>query len=107
MYVEVPIGDGQAFLVASDDDTGVVRARRGGKEAVEAAAESFEESLSKVGHIAELVVQQFALLNGGPDHVRAEFGISLGAEAGMVVAKGKAEAHFVLELEWNRSAPKN
>ena len=45
---------------------------------------------------------RFAAATRGPDRVRAEFGIKLSAETGMVVVKGTADAHFVLELEWTR-----
>ena len=103
MNVEIPLSRGRAFLVEGDMEAGVVRAGRG-KDAVRAGAESFEESLAKVAQISELIVQRFAAVERGPDRVRAEFGIKLSAETGMVVVKGTADAHFVLELEWSRDA---
>ncbi|MEV3985356.1 CU044_2847 family protein [Nonomuraea sp. NPDC049758] len=102
LYLEVPLSDGRAFLVESDTGQGVVRAGRG-RDAVQASVETFEESLARVGQISEMIVQRFTALEGGPDHVRAEFGIKFSAETGMVVVKGTADAHFVLELEWSRS----
>ncbi len=103
MYVKVPLSSGEAFLVQTEADGGVVRAGRG-RDAIAASAETFEQSLAKVGQIAEMIVRKFAVMRGGPDRVRAEFGISLSAESGMVVVKGKADAHFVLELEWTAAA---
>ncbi|WP_406446397.1 hypothetical protein OHB14_45120 [Streptomyces sp. NBC_01613] len=103
MYLEVPLSDGQAFLVQSDSGPGVVRAGRG-RDAVQASVETFQESLARVGQIAEMIVQRFADVEDGPGRVRAEFGIKFSAETGMVVVKGTADAHFVLELEWSRSA---
>ncbi len=102
MYIEVPLSDGKAFLVQNDDDSGVVRAGRA-RDAVQTSAETFEDSLARVGQISEMIVQRFTSVEGGPHRVRAEFGIKLSAEAGMVVVKGTADAHFVLELEWSRS----
>ncbi|WP_051450301.1 CU044_2847 family protein [Actinospica robiniae] len=101
MNVEVPLSQGRAFLVEGDVEAGVVRAGRG-RDAIAAGAESFQESLAKVGQIAEMIVQRFAAATRGPDRIRAEFGIKLSAETGMVVVKGTADAHFVLELEWTR-----
>jgi len=99
--VEVPLSQGSAFLVEGDVEAGVVRAGRG-RDAIAAGAETFQDSLAKVGQIAEMIVQRFATATRGPDRVRAEFGIKLSAETGMVVVKGTADAHFVLELEWTR-----
>lgn len=103
LYVEVPLSDGRAFLVQSENDAGVVRAGRG-RDAIQTSTETFQESLVRVGQIADMIVQRFAAVDGGPQRVRAEFGIKLSAETGMVVVKGTADAHFVLELEWSRSA---
>jgi hypothetical protein len=36
------------------------------------------------------------------DEVRVEFGVILGAEAGAVIAKGSAEAHFAVTLAWKK-----
>lgn len=35
-----------------------------------------------------------------PDEVSVEFGIVLGAETGVVVAKGTTEVHFTVTLTW-------
>lgn len=102
MYISVPLENGEAFLVeAEPDGPGVVRAGRG-DGLVASSAETFEQSLSRIRQIADSIVARFARTDGGPDRIRAEFGVNVSAEAGMVVAKGTGKAHFVLELEWNR-----
>lgn len=40
-----------------------------------------------------------------PDEVTVEFGIKLGAETGIVVAKGSTEVHFTVTLCWKRPDP--
>jgi Trypsin-co-occurring domain 1 len=35
-----------------------------------------------------------------PDEVTVEFGLVLGAESGVVVAKGHGEVHFTVTLAW-------
>ncbi|MFC4536980.1 CU044_2847 family protein [Sphaerisporangium dianthi] len=44
------------------------------------------------------------LKDSGPDTVAVEFGIKLGGETGVILAKGTAEVTFKVNLEWRRSA---
>ena len=37
-----------------------------------------------------------------PDEASVEFGLTLGAETGVVVAKGTSEMHFAVTLSWKR-----
>lgn len=98
----MPLENGEAFLVEAETDVdGVVRAGRG-EGLVASSAETFEQSLARVRLIAETIVKRFETVGGGPDRIRAEFGVKVSAEAGLVVAKGTGSAHFVLELEWSR-----
>lgn len=102
MYVSVPLEDGQEFLVEGGTaGEGVVRATRAG-EAVKSSAQTFESSLTVVRHVAEVIVDKLSDLAAVPEHIRAEFGISLSAESGVVILKGTGEAHFIIELEWSR-----
>jgi hypothetical protein len=101
VFVEVPFENGDSFLVESDIDGGVVRATRG-ENLVKASTQTFEQSLDQIRHLTTTIVAKLSGLPSGPDHLRAEFGICLGAEAGMAVVKGTGEAHFVLELVWDR-----
>jgi Trypsin-co-occurring domain 1 len=78
-----------------------VRATRA-DDAIRSSAETFEGSLTQVRHVAQVIVAKLSGFPAAPDHIRAEFGISLGLESGMVVVKGTADAHFVIELEWSR-----
>jgi hypothetical protein len=40
-----------------------------------------------------------------PDEVVVEFGLTLGAETGVVVAKGSSEVHFTVSLTWRPPEP--
>lgn len=102
MQVRVPLENGDGFLIEVDSvGDGVVRAARG-DGAVRSSAETFESSITRVRHIAEVIIDKLSGLPASPDNIRAEFGVCLTAEAGIAVAKGSAEAHFVIELEWCR-----
>jgi hypothetical protein len=101
MYVRVPLESGEGFLVETGSaGDGVVRATRV-DGAIKSSAETFEASLASVRRVAEVIVDKLSALSTAPDRIRAEFGISLEAESGMVIVKGAAEAHFVIELEWS------
>ena len=46
-----------------------------------------------------------ARLNAGevsPDEIRVELGLKVGGETGLIVAKGQAEASFVVTMTWRR-----
>ncbi|MBV9381102.1 MAG: hypothetical protein JOY82_10095 [Streptosporangiaceae bacterium] len=101
MYAKVPLESGGEFLIQTEvAGDGVVRATRA-DETVKSSAETFETSLNCVRSVAEAIIGKLSGFPTAPDHIRAEFGISLGAQAAVVVVKGTAEAHFVIELEWS------
>ena len=101
VQVRVPLENGDGFFIEVDRaGDGVVRATRV-DGAVRSSAETFESSMTQVRHIAEVIIDKLSSLPVAPDNIRAEFGVCLTAEAGIAVAKGSAEAHFVIELEWS------
>lgn len=101
MQVRVPLEDGDGFLIETEViGDGVVRATRA-DGAVKSSAETFEDSITHVRHIAEVIIDQLSGLPAAPDNIRAEFGVCLRAEAGIAIAKGTAEAHFIIELQWS------
>jgi hypothetical protein len=38
----------------------------------------------------------------GPDEAEVEFGLKIGGETGVVIAKGTAEVNFVIRMSWKR-----
>lgn len=103
MYLSVPFDDGEAFIVEVSDEqgSGVIRAGRG-EGLIETSADTFESGMARVQRVAATMLARLADLPRSPDHVRAEFGLRVTAEAGLVVAKGSGDAHIKLELEWSR-----
>jgi Trypsin-co-occurring domain 1 len=101
MQVRVPLENGDGFFIETEvPGDGVVRATRA-DGAVKSSAETFESSIVRVRHIAEVIVDKLSDLPVTPASIRAEFGVCLTAEAGIGIAKGTGEAHFVIELEWS------
>lgn len=80
----------------------MIRATRG-DTLFETSADTFESGMARIQRVAETMLARLTDLPRRPDHVRAEFGLRVTAEAGLVVAKGSGDAHIKLELEWNRA----
>jgi hypothetical protein len=92
---------GPPLLVeVADDDYGLERIARddGG---IIPAAEKLEEALGRALPTLRSVVRSVRALS--PDEAKIEFGITLTAEAGVVVAKTAVEGHFTVTLSWARS----
>jgi hypothetical protein len=99
--VEVPIEAGGRLLVqASEEDLphGLELAARSPGEILTRAAQPLGQALDELRPAVETVRRRLSDL--APDEVTVEFGIVLGAETGVVVAKGTTEVHFTVTLTW-------
>lgn len=100
--LKVPVEDGWLVVEVDDADVpapadGLALASRGGK-IVATAAVSLEEALDRFQPTVKAVVER--LRGVGPDEVTVEFGIKLGGETGVMLAKGTAEVNFKVSLSW-------
>ena len=104
--VRVPLEHGQ-YIVAEVDKLDIP-----GGDVVLAGAEpgrTLAEVQAKFGAsvrsirpaITELIG---ALKDSGPDSINIEFGIKIGGETGVIVAKGTAEVNFTVSMAWKRPA---
>ncbi|MFD7383881.1 MULTISPECIES: CU044_2847 family protein [Streptomyces] len=103
--VEVPLGDGSdesmRVQIREVDET-LVRVGRGGRSVVR-AERSFAQMLDSVRPVAESFVGRFRGLANAPDEITLEFGVSLSAEADVVIASTATAANFSVTLTWNRN----
>jgi NTP-dependent ternary system trypsin peptidase co-occuring protein len=84
----------------SENDYGVQRvARRDG--GIVQATQKLEDALGQAMPTLRSVVRSVQSL--APDEAEIEFGLTLTAEAGAVVAKTAVEGHFTVTLSWTRS----
>lgn len=95
---EMVLDDGQVVLleVTGDGPAGVQRVSRGG--GVAGAAETLQQALARVRPALGAVLEGARDLPRQPGSVTVEFGITLSAEAGVVVARGSTEAHFTVTM---------
>ncbi|MGW7197655.1 CU044_2847 family protein [Streptomyces chryseus] len=103
--VEVPLGDGSDESVRvqiREVDETLVRVGRGGRS-IARAERSFGQMLDTVRPVAESFVGRFQGLANAPDEITLEFGVSLSAEADVVIASTATAANFSVSLTWNRS----
>lgn len=79
---------------------GVAARGKGKEELVEKASQSLEDALDHIRPAAQLIVDK--LRDVSPQEIEVEFGVRLEAEAGVVITKTKAEAHFKIVLKWKK-----
>ncbi|MGW5877243.1 CU044_2847 family protein [Nocardiopsis terrae] len=100
--VEVPLDDGGAETVLVQIvgvDESLVRVGRGDRSLAR-AKRSFGQMLDTVRPVAENFVGRFKDMADAPDEIALEFGISLSAEADVVIASTTTEANFSVSLKW-------
>ncbi|MEV4472022.1 CU044_2847 family protein [Nonomuraea salmonea] len=99
--VEVPVGDDVVRVQVREVDEALVRVGRG-DGAVQRAGRSLGRMLDTVRPVADSFVTRFQRLENPPDEMVLEFGVSLSAEADVVIASTATEANFSVSLTWRR-----
>jgi hypothetical protein len=106
--VEYPMDEGGVLLVAAaavdSASEGLGLASSTDEKAVK-ASETLESALAHVTPALKSVAAKLRDLS--PDELTVEFGLTLTAETGVVVAKGSAEVHFTVTLAWSKDSDPN
>ncbi|MFE7569344.1 CU044_2847 family protein [Streptomyces sp. NPDC057539] len=103
--VEVPLhegGDETIRVQIREVDETLVRVGRGSRS-VARAERSFGQMLDTVRPVAESFVGRLRGMANSPDEITLEFGVSLSAEADVVIASTATAANFSVSLTWNKS----
>src|SRR4051794_18754347 len=90
----VPLDEGGLVLVEADrgnipDDDGLTLATPVSGKAFATASESLGDSLERIKPVLSEIRQKLEAV--APDQYAVEFGVKLGGETGMILAKGTAE----------------
>jgi hypothetical protein len=102
-FVEFPLEDGSSIVLEvnePEEERGSRRAARGTEEEPEKAPQTFEQALSKIRPATEKVIATLRGLIQKPDEVEMEFGFSLSAEAGVIIASASTQANYRVTLRW-------
>ncbi|WP_253195143.1 CU044_2847 family protein [Streptomyces sp. MP131-18] len=92
----------QVRETGADPELGVVPVGRAGEPPVGRAAQSLDAMLGVVRPVAERFVARLSDMERPPDEVGLDFGISLTAEADVLIATTAGEANFSVTLTWHR-----
>ena len=100
--IEFKMEDGDAILVEVDEPEtgGTTRASRRPGEIAEEAKQTFEQALSKIRPATEKVITTLRGLAQKPDEIEMEFGFSLNAAVGVVIASASTGANYKVTLRW-------
>ena len=103
--IEVPFDDGGYVVVEMDDSAvGVVKAGRTA-EVAGRAAQTLDSALESVAPTARAVLAK--VREARPQEVTVEFGVKMGGETGVIIAKGTAEVNFKVTMFWRAGMPEN
>ena len=109
--VEFPLEDGGTVVVevdepAAGDGAGRDQVTRGiaPRELTTRAGETFETAFSRIEPVAHAIVTKLRQLADSPDEIQVEFGVTLSAQAGAIVAHAAGEANFRVTLSWKRDS---
>jgi hypothetical protein len=80
------------------DGLGNVSLRPG--EVVKRAEQSLGKMLAGVRPVAESFLGEFAGMGNAPDEISLEYGLSLSADANLVIATTATQANFKVTLTW-------
>jgi hypothetical protein len=100
--VEYELEDGGSILVEVDVPEGGGFERVSRTDEITKASISFDQALDQVKPVAQKVIKKLRDITDPPDEITVEFGLKLGAKAGMVLASADAEANYTVTLTWNR-----
>jgi hypothetical protein len=101
--VEYPLEGGGVLLVqpaSVDAGQGELGLASSIEEKAKKANETLESALDQVTPALKSVARKLRDLS--PDDLTVEFGLTLTAETGCIVAKGSAEVHFTVTLAWSK-----
>ncbi len=101
--VEFPTENGQVILVEVDEPqySGSVTRGLTPSGVVERAKITFEDALEQAQPVAAALVNKLKSLE--PDEATIEFGMTLNAEVGAILATASSTAHYRVTVTWRKT----
>ncbi|MFZ0088986.1 MAG: CU044_2847 family protein [Solirubrobacteraceae bacterium] len=93
--------EGHSILVEVDGDQGG-RIVRGGRatDAVIEASSSLDQALAGLGPAVKSILTQLRAGAEWPDELEIEFGVTLSADANVIIARTTGQANFRIAMTW-------
>jgi Trypsin-co-occurring domain 1 len=104
-YLEVPLDGGQSVLAEVTSQIDGELPAGSATDVVGKLPEAFGAGLDRAQALAGEVLGRMRGLTEPPDVVSVEFGLSLSAKTGVVIAESSATAHIKIAVEWHRTRP--
>lgn len=107
MPTEFTYDEGEPILVQFSEARGMQYASLDGAELVQRSEEALDKAMGTIRRMSTRVVDTIQSINlaDRPAQVEVEFGLTLDAEAGALIAKVSTQASFNVKLVWeNRPA---
>lgn len=70
-------------------------------DAVGEAGDTLRDAVDRVRPAVQDILDSLRSIPRRPDRITLEFGVKVTAEAGVVIARTSAEAHFTVGMEWD------
>jgi hypothetical protein len=108
VLMRVPLDDaedGAVLLVEADRGDipgGLTLAAPDPGQAAAVAARSLSASLERLEPVLRTMKDKLA--TSAPEHFTVEFGVNLGGETGIILAKGTAEVNLKITMTWGKQA---
>jgi len=105
--VKFPLESGGSIyleMAEKEGESGLVKAARG---LPEESTESFESAINSLSPIANAIISKLTRVSNPPDEAVVEFGLTLKADAGVVITRIGTEADFNVRLKWTRDKQKS
>lgn len=96
------VGSGTVLVEAEDNSYGVDHPARN-EQGVLNVSRRPEDALGSVRPAAQAALDAMSELS--PELVQIEFGVKLAGDAGALIAKSTADAHFILRMSWTPTSP--
>jgi hypothetical protein len=108
MLIKVPVGDGTDAVIEMEADYSdlgqSVQLVSDDPDSPGLAAFSLAGSIRRVLPAINAVLGGLSATDLTPDEVSIELGLKVGGETGLVFAKGKTEATFVVKMTWRQAS---
>lgn len=103
-FLEVPLANGDTVLAEITRQVDDVEPFGRGTDIVGRLPGSFIDDLDRIQEFSGEVLQRLRGSCEPPDRVAVEFGLTLSAKSGLVIAEVSGEGHLAVTIEWCRSS---